>query len=442
MDWSNERYVRNYTRDTTTWKLMDWRGRCVLQLLLRKVDRAGVLDVGDDGVLGLAAVIEMPIEIVEVGIRQLTTFRGKGLPTVIYTGTAFVIPNFMDAQEAPQSDAQRKRESRSLRRDKALAESRNLLPASGSGTACHETGRERDGNGEAVTPILAFPLPSLAVESSLPGARAIPPSTERAPVSSVPADGGQTGRGADTTVQVSRPAAGNVADPQLDPRGQRIEHPPSAGLPPTREPRSSWHDRKRWWDAMLAADARLRADGIAVDRQTLPPAPAGIHETNLAACARQLADAGFDAAEVDRRVLHVIAVAEAEARRSEAKWFKPALIFEPERFARAVDTTLAEAARPRDRVTAAARPLETRPAGRPARPEFPAPAPRTSLSVAERLALAAEANAIVSSPEALAALAARDRTRHRKRPASQPPTTNFTDEEHYHDANHDATDEA
>jgi hypothetical protein len=215
-----------------------------------------------------------------------------------------------------------------------------------------------------------------------------------------------------------------------------VQTPPP---PPTREPRSSWHDRRRWWDAMLAADARLRADGIAIDRQTLPPSPAGIHEQNLAACARQLADAGFDAAEVDRRVLHVIAVAEAEARRSDARWFKPALIFEPERFARAVDTTLSEARQPRSGRSGDARERPVASAGsRPARPEFPAPAPRTSLSVAERLALAAEANAIVSSPEALAALAARDLTRHRKNPASQPPTHTPTDEEQ--DV-HDATDE-
>jgi hypothetical protein len=178
MDWSNERYVRVYTRDTTTWKLMDWRGRVVLSLLFRKVDRAGVLDVGHDGVLGLAAVLELPIEIVEAGIAQLTSARG-GTPTVVDTGTAYVLPNFIEAQEAPSSDPQRKRESRARRRDVALAVSRKLLfPAAGE-TDGHETGQDRDARSQLVTPICADPI-CADPESSLP-ARAIPPSTAPVP---------------------------------------------------------------------------------------------------------------------------------------------------------------------------------------------------------------------------------------------------------------------
>jgi hypothetical protein len=171
MDWPNERYVRVYTRDTTTWKLMDWRGRAVLSLLIRKVDRAGVLDVGHDGVLGLAAVLELPVDIAEAGIAQLTTARG-GLPTVVDTGTAYVLPNYIEAQEAPQSDPQRKRESRARRRDVALAVSRKLLLAAGSDLGGHETGRERDENAEEVTPIRSDPSLS---GSELSPACAIPP---------------------------------------------------------------------------------------------------------------------------------------------------------------------------------------------------------------------------------------------------------------------------
>lgn len=94
LDWANERYVRVYTRDTTTWKLCDWRARTVLLHLFRKVDRSGVLDVGDDGVAGLAAVLELPLEeIVEPGIAQLVK-RG----TVEHGNGAYVIPNFIEAQ--------------------------------------------------------------------------------------------------------------------------------------------------------------------------------------------------------------------------------------------------------------------------------------------------------------------------------------------------------
>lgn len=183
MDWSNERYVRVYTRDTTTWKLMDWRGRTVLSLLIRKVDRAGVLDVGHDGVLGLAAVLELPLDIVEAGIDQLTTSRA-GMPTVVDTGTAYVLPNFLEAQEAPASDPQRKRESRARRRDRSLAESRNLLVTDGrvpdGDRMGHETGRDEDGNRNEVTPIRSVPS-----RPEIPPARdpAVPsPAPPKAPI--------------------------------------------------------------------------------------------------------------------------------------------------------------------------------------------------------------------------------------------------------------------
>lgn len=115
MDFTNERYVRVYTRDTTTWKLLDWRARTVLLHLLRKVDRAGILDVDDDGVDGLAASLELPLDVVRRGIEQLVT-RG----VVVATSVAYVLPKFLIAQEAVQSDAVRAREYRARRRSDAL----------------------------------------------------------------------------------------------------------------------------------------------------------------------------------------------------------------------------------------------------------------------------------------------------------------------------------
>ncbi len=126
MDWANERWVRVFTRDTVSWKLCDWRAHTTLLHLFRKVDRAGVLDVGDDGIAGLAAVLELPIEVVEPGIEQLTRTGNGRLPTVVFSGAAYVIPNFIEAQETPQSDPQRTRESRGRRRDLASLVSRNV----------------------------------------------------------------------------------------------------------------------------------------------------------------------------------------------------------------------------------------------------------------------------------------------------------------------------
>jgi hypothetical protein len=111
MDWSNENYVRLYTRDSVTWKLLTWEARSLLTMLIRKLDRAGVLDVSDHGFDGIAAAVDMPIEIVERAMPQLLK---RGI--FVATATAFVMPNFLDAQEAPQTDAQRKRREREKRR--------------------------------------------------------------------------------------------------------------------------------------------------------------------------------------------------------------------------------------------------------------------------------------------------------------------------------------
>ncbi len=118
MDWANERWVRLYTRDTTTWKMLDWRARTVLMHLLRKVDRAGVLEVGDTGTMGLAAVLELPLEIVEPGIELLLHPR---LRVAVETPTAYVLPKYLDAQEAVQTTNHRSAEYRARKRDFALA---------------------------------------------------------------------------------------------------------------------------------------------------------------------------------------------------------------------------------------------------------------------------------------------------------------------------------
>lgn len=111
MDWANERYVRLFVRDTTTWKLLPWQSRALLPLIMRKLDRSGVLDLGEDGEDGLAAVVEVPLEFLKAGLPDLLKRKVCRMG-----GGKFVMPNFLAAQEAKQSDAQRKRESREYQR--------------------------------------------------------------------------------------------------------------------------------------------------------------------------------------------------------------------------------------------------------------------------------------------------------------------------------------
>jgi hypothetical protein len=116
VDWANERYVRIYTRETADLLAVGWQGRLVWYELLRHVDRAGVIDTGGD--LGIVAeMLRVPVEIWEVGIERIRRRQGM----VEITDGAIVIPNFLEAQEAKQSDKARQRESRARRRDLARA---------------------------------------------------------------------------------------------------------------------------------------------------------------------------------------------------------------------------------------------------------------------------------------------------------------------------------
>jgi hypothetical protein len=116
MFWGDERYVRIYTRDTTDLLAMGWEARAVLWEILRKADRSGCIRMGKHGVRGLAVLIHMPPEVVE---RALPVLLADGC--VRANEDELVIPNFLAAQEAPKSDAERKRLERERKRERAMA---------------------------------------------------------------------------------------------------------------------------------------------------------------------------------------------------------------------------------------------------------------------------------------------------------------------------------
>ena len=176
MDWANERYVRVYTRDTTTMLRLGWEGRSVFFHLLRAVDRSGVLDIGDMEPWEAAMIhFGFPEALARTGME-----RCMELSTVVHNGMSLALPNYLEAQETRKTDAQRQRESRQRRRQAAVTEcdgsvtkrdemvSQNVTDPSHSVTPSHA-------QSQPVTPSLAVPslavpslaVPSLAVPSSL-----------------------------------------------------------------------------------------------------------------------------------------------------------------------------------------------------------------------------------------------------------------------------------
>ena len=116
MDWSNEPFVKLYTRDTADDIALSWDARGVWYELLRKVDRAGVLSLGRRGLAGLPALLRGTVEAVTLGLQDLLE-DGR----VEMHGNCIVIPNFIEAQKSVQNDRARKELERARRRDMARA---------------------------------------------------------------------------------------------------------------------------------------------------------------------------------------------------------------------------------------------------------------------------------------------------------------------------------
>ena len=112
--WEDERYVRFYTRDTTDWLLLSWKAQGLLGLIFRKVDRAGVLDLGKSGKRGICVHIGGAAAWSEIE-PALDELLADGCVEI--RGVHLIVPNFIEAQEATISDAQRKREQRARARD-------------------------------------------------------------------------------------------------------------------------------------------------------------------------------------------------------------------------------------------------------------------------------------------------------------------------------------
>jgi hypothetical protein len=121
MRWEDERFVKLYTRDTLTMKRLGWQGRAVLCELFRKVDRAGLLDIGDtEPAEALSVLLDMPEEIAGAGLKRLVATD----TAVLLQGPSrsVFLPKFLEAQDANQSDKARQAKSREMARAKAELE--------------------------------------------------------------------------------------------------------------------------------------------------------------------------------------------------------------------------------------------------------------------------------------------------------------------------------
>lgn len=178
MDWSNEPYVRVYTRETDDDLALSWEAMALWNQLLKRFDRSGFVETRR-GARGIAAITRIPLPVVESALPELLE-DGR----LVAAEGGFIAPNYVAAQEAVKSDKQRQKDSRDRRRAQAM----DALPVTNRDGA--DTNRDRTVTGRdasvtsghdasrAVTLCSAVSAdPTVADQVPPPaGARAIPPS--------------------------------------------------------------------------------------------------------------------------------------------------------------------------------------------------------------------------------------------------------------------------
>jgi hypothetical protein len=110
VDWSNEEYVRLYTRETADDLELSWEALALWRALLIRFDRAGLIQV-KNGWASVSRLVRMPIEIVtQTGPELVRDGRVRLIDGAVYA------PNFTEAQTTSKSDKARQKESRERRR--------------------------------------------------------------------------------------------------------------------------------------------------------------------------------------------------------------------------------------------------------------------------------------------------------------------------------------
>jgi hypothetical protein len=118
LDWSNERFIKLYTRDTADWMTLSFDAQALFMMILRKVDRAGRLELGRHGIKAVAVAIGHGSlwSRLEPALQELLA---DGCLQITSDHKTLLVRNFVEAQEARKSNAQRQRDFKEDKRAKA-----------------------------------------------------------------------------------------------------------------------------------------------------------------------------------------------------------------------------------------------------------------------------------------------------------------------------------
>jgi hypothetical protein len=119
------------------WQALGWEAHAVWFEIFRKLDTAGVIDLGKHGSKGFSVAIGMPFDVLERGLKSLLEDG-----CLVMNGSRIVMPNYVEAQEARKSDRLRQRDSRIRFRDSVM--SRPVTNDAASVTFREEMSREQE----------------------------------------------------------------------------------------------------------------------------------------------------------------------------------------------------------------------------------------------------------------------------------------------------------
>lgn len=235
MNFEDEHYVRIYTRDTKTWKRWGWEAQTVFMHVMRKLDKAGVLDDIDEPVPDVALMTGLPEEIVAAGLHKILEAGALELH-----GTTLVAPKYIEAQTAAKTDSQRQKECRERRR--AVARSVTIRDTS-------DTKRDEPVTNPDETVTGGHSLSLSAVQCSADQRSAVQVSAESAPTREA------------SSAEAPHPTP-SAAKPKPDRRKPKRPIPPDW----TPKPRHFEKATERGADCALAAE-KFRGHAESVDRR-------------------------------------------------------------------------------------------------------------------------------------------------------------------------------
>jgi hypothetical protein len=145
MNWGDERWVKLYTRDTADFALLSWRAQGLFCLLMRKTDRAGVLELGRHGKRGVCAYVGGPDAWPDIE-PALDELLADGC--IELQGDQLLVRNYVEAQRTRSSDSARQAKTR----EAARASVRSGTPESQPVTRCHTASRIEENRTEEKNP--------------------------------------------------------------------------------------------------------------------------------------------------------------------------------------------------------------------------------------------------------------------------------------------------